>query len=331
MVGFIRFLNILNTPIPEVHVSHSSAAAFCGIPCVLAKIKNGTPYLLTEHGVYLREQYLSLSRSGYSSYLNTFLMRLIHSITNMNFGYADQISPVCEYNTRWEKKFGVKDKNLKVIYNGVDKNIFTPDLKNSKNKYPTVVSVARIDPIKDIISLIKASDIVRKIIPDVRFIVYGSVSVPKYFDECQKLVRELELNENFIFAGHTNDIPSAYKVGDVVALSSISEAFPYSVVEAMMIGKPVIATDVGGIREAIGDCGIVVRPRQPEEMANGIIKLLQSQELRNSYGEDGRERALNYFTIGKIMGLYLKSYINLAVGDIDKGARVVYTGKERAD
>lgn len=57
-----RFMNILNTPVPDAHVTHSSAAAFCGIPCVLAKLKNKTPFMLTEHGIYLREQYLSLGK-----------------------------------------------------------------------------------------------------------------------------------------------------------------------------------------------------------------------------------------------------------------------------
>ncbi len=65
--------------------------------------------------------------------------------------------------------------------------------------------------------MIRAADIVRSRIKDVRFIVYGSVAVPEYFAECQKLVQEKELQENFIFAGHTEDIPAAYRSGDVVA------------------------------------------------------------------------------------------------------------------
>jgi len=73
-LGWIyRFMNILNTPIPDTDVTHSSAAAFCSIPCVIAKLKNKTPFLLTEHGVYLREQYLGLGKNKYSSFLNKFL------------------------------------------------------------------------------------------------------------------------------------------------------------------------------------------------------------------------------------------------------------------
>ena len=306
-----RFLNILNTPIPDVDITHSAAAAFCGIPCVLAKIKNKTPFILTEHGVYLREQYFALSQRGYSSYLSTFLIRLIHSVTSVNYYYADQVSPVCNYNTRWEKEFGVNEKNIKVIYNGVDKNIFQPTESTNRNKYPTVVTVARIDPIKDIKSMILAADIVRKTIKDIRFIVYGSVTVASYYEECLKLVKELKIEENFIFAGHTNDTPAAYRSGDIIALSSISEAFPYSVVEAMLVGKPVIATDVGGIREAIGDCGILIEPRNPEDMAAAVTKLIKDPELLAEMGENGRNRALNLFTLDKVMEKYNRAYTNL--------------------
>jgi len=307
-----RFLIILNTPLPSIDVSHSAAAAFCGIPCALAKLKNRTPYLLTEHGVYLREQYLSLSRRGYSTYLNTFLIRMIHSVAGLSYTLADQVSPVCEYNTRWEKEFGVQDGLIKVIYNGVDKEVYSPQLDFKKNPNPTVVSVARIDPVKDIKTLIKSAAIVREKIPDVKFIVYGSVSVPEYYKECLKLRKELALEETFIFAGHTDDVPSAYRSADVVALSSITEAFPYSVVEAMMTEKPVVATDVGGVKEAIGEGGTVVRPRHPEEFAGALVTLLRDPEMRSTIGREARERALNYFTIERSIQLYMGSYRALA-------------------
>ncbi|MBW9234250.1 hypothetical protein JQK62_18665, partial [Leptospira santarosai] len=69
--------------------------------------------------------------------------------------YADQVSPVCHYNTRWQTKMGVSPENIEVIHNGVEKNIFI-EAKKIERINPTVVSVARIDPIKDIISLIKS-------------------------------------------------------------------------------------------------------------------------------------------------------------------------------
>lgn len=312
-LGWIyRFFNILNTPIPEVDVSHSAAAAFCGVPCVLAKLENRTPYLLTEHGVYLREQYLSLSQRGYSPFLNDFLIRLISSIVGLSYTYATQISPVCNYNTRWEKEMGVDPGKIQVIYNGVDEKVMKPRAKRIKHNHPIVISsIARVDPLKDQLTLIKAAKIVSDKYPNVHFMVYGSISVPEYYEECKKLIKKFKLEDNFIFAGHTNDPPSAYANGDIIALSSISEAFPYTVVEAMMSGKPIISTDVGGISEALGECGILVQPRNPEEFASGIITLIENPGLAASLGLDARDRALNYFTIDNVKQRYLDTYYKL--------------------
>jgi glycosyltransferase involved in cell wall biosynthesis len=315
-LGWIyRFMAILNTPLPKVDVTHSAAAAFCGIPCVLSKIANNTPYMLTEHGVYIREQYLSLSKRGYPSFLNTFFIRMINSVISLNYEYADIVAPVCKYNTRWEQRFGVEGEKINVIYNGVDEKAFYPQEVKRKYKEPTVVSIARIDPLKDIISLIEATDIVRREIPNVKVSVYGAVSVEDYYEECKKRVKELDVGSNFIFEGHTDNVPEAYNTGDIIALSSISEAFPYSVVEAMMSGKPVVSTDVGGIREALGECGVLVTPHAPAELAEGIITLLKDTEKTRQMGIKARERAVEYFSIERVLENHYNSYRTLMSSD----------------
>lgn len=310
-LGWIyRFFTVLNTPVPKVDVAHSAAAAFCGIPCVLSKMENRTPFLLTEHGVYLREQYLAVNRLNYSPYLKAFLIRLVSSITNLNYYMADQISPVCSYNTRWEKEMGVEASRIQVIYNGVDDNRFLPIYKeNSEN--PMVVTIARIDPAKDLITLLRAAAKVRSQISGAKFFIYGEPTVAKYYEECLEVRRSLGLEGAVIFAGHTNDIPGVLGQADLVALSSMTEAFPYSVVEAMMAGKAVVATDVGGVEEALGDCGVVVPPRQPEEMAQAIVKLLKDTDLRRTLEEKAHRRAAALFTLERSVQLYYRSYRKL--------------------
>lgn len=307
-----RFMTILNTPVPKVDVAHSAAAAFCSIPCVLAKLQHNTPFLLTEHGVYLREQYLSLQRRGYSTYMNTFLIRLIQSVSNLSYTYADQISPVCQFNTRWEQAFGVEADRIQVIYNGVDEGTFSVGDSSRTNRHLTVVSVARIDPVKDTLTLIEAAATVLSKLPSVKFFVYGSISVPEYHQQCLNLLQQLGLQEHFILAGHTDDVATAYQSGDVIALSSITEGFPYSVVEAMMSGKAVVATEVGGVKEALGDCGILIRPRQPDELAQALLRLLQDAKLRRDLGQAAHARATQYFTVERALGLYWESYRRLS-------------------
>ena len=330
-LGWIyRFLNILNTPVPDVDVAHSTAAAFCGIPCVLAKLKNKTPFMLTEHGVYLREQYLYLSKREYSSFLNTFLIRLVHSITSLNYAFADQVSPVCNYNTRWEREFGIPKEKIKVIYNGVDKNVFL-QASGQKPAHPTVITTARIDPIKDIEMLIQAAALVKEQIPDVKFMIYGSISVPAYYKQCLELCKKLGLEETVIFAGHTTNIAAVYKSGDLVALTSISEAFPYSVLEAMMAGTAVVSTDVGGIKEALGDAGVFVPARNHEKLAEEITRLLNTPEQRISLANEAQERALALFTIDKVLQNHLDSYRDLMSGSVHSFEQKSIVAKGRGE
>jgi len=98
-----HFLVVLHFPIPFVDLTHASAASFCGVPCVLAKLAHGTPFLLTEHGVYLREQYLNLRRQIKSFFVRWFLYRVVQAIVELNYHFADSIAPVCAFNARWEK------------------------------------------------------------------------------------------------------------------------------------------------------------------------------------------------------------------------------------
>lgn len=307
-----RFFVVLNSPVPQTDVSHSAAAAFCGIPCVLAKLERGTPFLLTEHGVYLREQYISVARQNISLYSKDFMMNLVTSIVRLNYDFADQISPVCAYNSRWERELGVSQERIKVIYNGVDPVVFaTEPVLPAPRPYPTVVTVARVDPIKDLETLIRAAAIVREAVPNVRFVIYGGVSVPAYYQKCLALRHSLGLEQTVIFAGHTDDVVSAYRSGDVVALSSISEAFPYSVIEAMMAGKAVVATDVGGVSEALEGCGLLVKPRKPDELAHALIRVLRDDKLRIMLAAEARDKALTYFSISRAVELYLRSYLAL--------------------
>ena len=113
-----RFLITIHLPVPETDITHSSAAAFCGLPCVIAKLQRDTPYLLTEHGINIREQYFNLNQSIPSLFVQKLLYRLMGEIVKVNFHYANLVSPVCEFNARWERWWGVAPEKIKVIYNG---------------------------------------------------------------------------------------------------------------------------------------------------------------------------------------------------------------------
>ncbi len=306
-----RFLLAIHVPVPETDITHSSAAAFCGLPCVIAKLQRDTPYLLTEHGINIREQYLNLNKNITSSFVRKFLFRLMGAIVKVNFHFADLIAPVCEFNARWERWWGVPSSKIKVIYNGADPEKFHPTPPIEKER-PQVMNMGLIFPLKGQLDLIKAAIIVRDKIPDVEFRFYGKASDEDYFTQCQELVSQHNLEETINFAGFTSEPWRAYSEADVVAMASISEGFPFAIVEAMLSGATIVSTDVGGVREAIYDTGLLVRAGRPEQMADAILKLLLlPPEERSQYGKKALDRSLKLFTQKTFLSEHLDTYYSL--------------------
>ncbi len=296
-----HFLIVLNVRVPRVSVTHSTAAAFCGIPCITARVRDGIPFILTEHGVYLREQNLFLSRFRRLLFAKHFLLSLITAIARTNYRFADVIAPVCYYNTRWEVAHGTPREKIEVIYNGVDTDRFSPGVRPDGPLH--VVATARIDPLKDIETFLRVAATIGG---GVRFSIFGAVSDEKYYARCLALKRELGIDVTMGSAAR--DVVEAYRSADVVLLTSISEAFPFSVIEAMACGCAVVASDVGGVREALEGCGVVVRPRDVEGFALEVRRLLDDGPLRTRLGARARAKVLERFRIDESVAGYLSLY-----------------------
>ena len=94
----------------------------------------------------------------------------------------------------------------------------------------------------------------------------------------------------------------------MVVLSSISEGFPYTLIEAMASGRPCVATDVGGVTEALGSTGLVVPPRRPDDLAQACLTLLRDVDLRRTPGLRSAVRALELFTLDRAISEYREIY-----------------------
>ena len=305
-----HLLMVLHFPIPEADITHSSAAGFCGVPCVLAKLVHGTPYLLTEHGVYLREQYLNLRRQMKSFFVRWFLCRLVENVVELNYYFADQISPVCAFNARWEEQLGVERERIKVIFNGADPEKFHPFERERKER-PLITTVGLIYPLKGQLDLIHAAAILKHKFEDVEIRFYGAPNDPEYYHNCKRSVAEMQLENNVTFAGSTKEPWKAYSNADIVAIPSISEGFPFAALEAMLCGAAIVATDVGGVAEAIGECGLLVPAKTPQAMAEALSFLLNDTAARERLGRNARARALEYFTEEQFLNGYKNTYREL--------------------
>ncbi|HEX9336008.1 MAG TPA: GT4 family glycosyltransferase PelF, partial [Pseudonocardiaceae bacterium] len=248
-------------------VSHCVANGLAALPALAAKWAHGTPILLTEHGIYLRERYLGYRNSAYRWPVKALHLAFLRAVCVLAYREAGMVAPGNMYNQRWEERLGAPHALIRTVYNGVDPQAFPP--VEAEPDVPTVAWAGRIDPIKDLDTLIEAFALVHKKIPAARLRLFGGYPVGNkaYFARCRDLAERLGIGAVTSFEGRIDEIRDAYVAGHVVALSSISEGFPYTVIEAMTCGRPCVGTDVGGVSEAIGDTGIVVPPRDPGAMA----------------------------------------------------------------
>jgi glycosyltransferase involved in cell wall biosynthesis len=178
---------------------------------------------------------------------------------------------------------------------------------------PTLVFMGRVDPLKDLHTLIRAFEIVRGKIPNARLRMFGGVPSgnESYHESCLELIEELGLEGAATFEGRVGAPVDAYHAGQVVALTSISEGFPYTVVEAMACGRPVVVTNVGGVAEAVGEAGFVVPPRDHRAAADAMVRLLLDAPLRHRLGTLARARVLERFTLRQSLDDYRSVYREL--------------------
>jgi glycosyltransferase involved in cell wall biosynthesis len=111
-------------------------------------------------------------------------------------------------------------------------------------------------------------------------------------EELELLTRQLGLSENVIFTGFRTDIPELTSIFDIAILASFFEGLGRVLLEAMVLGKPVIATKVGGIVDVVDDgkTGILVPPNDSNALAGAIVRLLSDDDLRKKMGKAGKEK-----------------------------------------
>jgi polysaccharide biosynthesis protein PelF len=313
MQWLYRWMFPLAAPLPEVDVVHAAMPGASTLVAVAAKLGQGSGFLLTEHGIYLRERYLDASKSDGSLFLKLLDLRFARRMTELGYALADTISPCADYNQRWERHNGARPEQLRTIYYGLDGAAFEPAWKPIGDP-PVVVWVGRVNPLKGLETLIYAASEVHRVRPDVEFRLFGSPPAgdEPYADYCLALRSELGLDDVVRFMGYTDDPRAAYNQGDIVVMSSISEGFPYSILEAMLCGKPIVSTAVGGIPEQIEGCGTTVEPRDAHGLAAAIVELFEDPVRCERLGRAARSRALTEFSLRRCVVGHYTEYLRLA-------------------
>ncbi|MFF1703212.1 GT4 family glycosyltransferase PelF [Streptomyces sp. NPDC058252] len=305
-------LRPLAAPPPEHGVAHAVSGGVAVLPGLAALERHGVPLLLTEHGVYLRERYLGYRTAPYRWPVKAVVLGFFRLLAEETYRRAALITPGNRYNRLWEEQGGADPESIRTVYNGVDPSAFPP--AGPEPEQPTLSWAGRVDPIKDLETLIRAFALVRAQLPGARLRLFGGTprGGEAYRERCEALAAELGHADAVTFEGRVDDIKDAYAAGNAVMLSSISEGFPFTLIEAMSCGRATVSTDVGGVREAVGDTGLVVPPRDPAAMAAAALELLGDPGRRRSMGEAARLRVIEQFTLRQTVDTFRSIYLELS-------------------
>lgn len=304
-------LRPLAAPAPT-GVAHAVSGGLATLPGLVAHAREGVPLLLTEHGVYQRERYLSHREGPYRWPVKSLTLHFFRLLAREAYRRSELITPGNRYNRRWEEHGGAPADRIRTVYNGVDPAAFPH--AGPEPEAPTLSWAGRIDPIKDLETLIRAFALVREQIPQARLRIFGGTprGGEDYRARCEALAESVGAGAAVSFEGRVDDIRTAYAAGQVVMLSSISEGFPFTLIEAMSCGRCTVSTDVGGVREAVGDTGLVVPPRDPAAMAVAALALLRDPARRAALGEAARLRVIDQFTLRRTVEAFRAIYQDLS-------------------
>ncbi|PQP34940.1 hypothetical protein C6A37_05120 [Desulfobacteraceae bacterium SEEP-SAG9] len=221
------------------------------------------------------------------------------------------------------RRFPLSHKPVKIIQAPVNTYLFDPNLVSADQRIESspgvkVVSVGNINPAKAYQYLIKAASYLNLKNNEVSFWIVGPVfeSQQLYYSKLIKLSQKLNV-KNVNFYGKANNVRAILKGADIYVCSSIHEASPISIWEAMSMGRAIISTDVGDVNRFIknGVNGFIVPIQNPKALANKINILLNAPELRNLFGQRSRLTAIQHLDVSICVRKHAEAYRELLNND----------------
>jgi len=203
-----------------------------------------------------------------------------------------------------------------VIHNGIDCNQFKaarePELRAEFGAGPNEILVGAVGNLrapKDYPTFVRTAALLAQRSPRYRFVIVGAADEP-IRTELLVLMRELKLGDRMMLAGFRPDVERVMNALDVYVLSSVSEGFSLTTVQAMACETPVVATRCGGPEEIVvdGHTGLLVPPRDPNALAAAIDELSSNEPKRAAMREAGRARAERNFSIASMIASYGQLY-----------------------
>ncbi|HXG41159.1 MAG TPA: glycosyltransferase [Dehalococcoidia bacterium] len=215
---------------------------------------------------------------------------------------------------------GVPAHKVRVVYNGVSAERVTCSDEEreavrrevgAEDGTPLVGMVASLQPAKDYPTFLRAAALVAREVPTARFLVVGDGPLQPYLEA---MAWGLGLGSRVVFAGRQLRVAPYIAAMDVAVLSSCDhEGCSNFLLEAMALGRPIVATDVGGNPELFrdGQPGLLVPARSPQVLAGAVLSLLRDEDLRRRCAADGLALWRRHFTVEAMVSAYDALYQEL--------------------
>lgn len=273
-----RLVDEINTEGYDIIHCHGARANFIAM---FLKMKIKRPLITTIHSDYR----LDFKDNFYKRLVYTSLNTVALKVFNYYIAISDTFKEMLIDR-------GFKKERIYVAYNGIDfdenLNVVSRDSflsrYNIDHKGKKIIGiVARLDLVKDHETFIRAAGKVLKIRKDIVFLIAGEGNDEK---RLKAIVAELGIQDNVFFLGYVDDTDSFYNTIDINVLTSISESFPYVILEGARLNKPMITTNVGGIHNLIkdGENGYLIDVGDYEKVSDRIIDLVSDSELLKKMG-----------------------------------------------
>ncbi len=268
---------------------------------------------LTNTPVIVHEHMIDDNIPGYQRLADWFLS----PFTAKGIAISDAVK------TFMVNKRAIPKRKMEIIYNSIPNKYFqntSPETKFStaskykiSTKQPVIGIVGRLDPVKGHTDFLNAAKIILSEKPDVQFLIIGDGEIRAQLEEEAK---SLLIENNIKFLGHIQDVHEIVSLIDILAICSHQEGFSLAAIEAMALGKPVVATEVGGLPEVVDNdiTGILVGSHNPAKLAEALLKLLNDKQLVIRLGENGKNKCKEFFSLSGTVNSLTKIYRSVYKG-----------------
>lgn len=296
LLGFIRRErpDVVHTHLRKSDLVGQLAAALAGVPVRVSSIHNTDPW----------------RRKAALSRINRLLNSPCQRVIAVSQEVHDYLLATHAY----------PPEKLVTIDNGIDLARFDPQRQPPADlaaawgldpTAPTIGVIGRLEPQKGHSVLLEAAVRVTRELGEARFLVIGDGPLRTQLEARRS---GLGLDGRVIFTGVLRDIPATLAALDLVAFSSLWEGLPVTMLEAMAMARPVVATAVGGIPGVLcdGENGVLVRAGDPEALAHGLLRVLRDPQLARRLGQQAREVVLQHYSAQTMHRRILDLYQGLA-------------------